>query len=173
MAEVRIVGLRGPATFEEVDRHFESLGVDAVLLDPSVVCGRAHLQSAVMHAERAFAEGRNRSRRLVTETILYTVCERQIRRALDLAKPNPASGGMVALVLDYSGDLRLDSIGMMEDDSLIEPSPDKAAKIGAEPFDGVSTEDEVLERVASLDLQKQRGGTCHISPWIPNPPLSN
>lgn len=155
MSHVRVIGLRGSFSFEEADAHFASLGADAVLLDPSVVCGEDHVRSAVMHAEKAFEEGRNRSRRVVTEAVLYAACERQIRRALDLMKPRPGSGGMVAAVIGYNGDLHLEKLGATEDPSLMEPSEEKARKLGIELFDGVSIEDAVLEQVASVDLMKQ------------------
>ena len=155
MSGIRIVGLRGGFSFEEADRHFASLGADAALLDPSVVCGEDHLRSAFMHAEKAFSEGRNRSKRLVTELILYAACERQIKRAIDLMKPRPSSPGMVAAIIDYDGDLRLEELGAMEDSSLVEPSLEKARNLGVEPFPGMDPVDAVLEEIAFVDLMKQ------------------
>ena len=52
-----VIGIRGPAGFEDIVKHFTSMGGDVVLLDPDMVAGRRHAMSAAMHAERAFAEG--------------------------------------------------------------------------------------------------------------------
>ena len=155
MTGLRVIGLRGGFSFEEADAHFASLGADAALFDPSVVCGEDHLRSAFMHAEKAFSEGRNRSKRLVTEMILYAACERQIKRAIDLMKPRPGSGGMVAAVIGFDGDLELGKLGAAEDPSLFAPSAEKARNINVEVFPGMDPEDAVLEKVAFVDLMKQ------------------
>lgn len=153
--DVRVLGLRGDFTFEDAVAHFADIGADVALVDPEMVCGRGHLVSAAMHAERVFAEGTNRSKSMIVETILYAACERQIGRALAKMKPR-TDGEMVAAVLGFDGDLRLDALGAKEDDSLFAPSADKALRVGAVLFDGVSPEDCVLEQVAMVDLMKQR-----------------
>jgi len=155
MSGIRVVGLRGDFTFDQAMDHFESLGAEVALLDPDAVCGRDHLVSAYMHAERAFAEGRNRSKKIVTEMILYAAFERQIGRALDAVRPRPGSGTVVAAVIGYDGDLGLERLGATEDPSLLAPSEEKAKRLGVELFDGVSPEDAVLEKVAFVDLMKQ------------------
>lgn len=154
VSEVRVVGIRGGFTFEQAVDHFASIGAEVVLLEPSVVCGKDHVVSAVMHAERAFAEGRNRAKTLLTEIVLYAACERQIGKALKKMKPTDGTAGMVAAVLNYPGDLALSELGAESDDSLYAPSEEKARNLGAELFDGVSPGDAVLEQVAMVDLMK-------------------
>ncbi|KUE74381.1 hypothetical protein AUQ37_04580 [Candidatus Methanomethylophilus sp. 1R26] len=94
--EVSVIGLRG-ASFAGAAEWFRSRGLEAVLLEPSMVCGRDHCVSAAMHAERAFSEGRNRSRTMATETVMYAAAERQIGKALE--KMRPKGSDMVAVVL--------------------------------------------------------------------------
>lgn len=153
MTSVQVVGLRGDFSFDDAVRHFTGMGGEVVLFDPSVVCGKDHIVSAVIHADRAFAEGRNRAKTLLTEIVLYAACERQIGRAL--AKMRPKGGAMVAAVLDIEGDLALSDLGAERDDSLCDPSEEKAGNLGAEMFDGISPEEAVLEQVAMVDLMKQ------------------
>ena len=150
--DVSVIGLRG-ASFGGTVEWFRSRGLEPVLLEPSMVCGRDHCISAVMHAERAFAEGKNRSRTLTTETVMYAAAERQIGKALEKMKPK--GGDMVAVVLG-SSDPDLSGLGAETDDSLFAPSEEKARNLGAELFPGVPPEDCVLEAVASVDLMKQR-----------------
>jgi len=155
VTDIRIVGIRGSFTFEEAVEHFSTFEADIALLDPSIVCGSDHIRSAVMHAEKSFAEGRNRAKKLLTEVILYVACERQIKKALDLARPVSGDAGMVAVVLGGKEDLKLTELGAVEDPSLVEPSAEKAEKLGVTMFEGIPPEDAVLEQVASVDLMKQ------------------
>ncbi len=119
-----------------------------------MVCGKAHIESAFRHAERAFAEGTNRARNILTETILFAACERQIGKALKKMGPRPDSKEMVAAVLDIDGDLHLSELHAARDDSLCDPSEEKAKNLCAELFEGISPEDCVLEQVAMVDLLK-------------------
>ena len=151
--DAQVIGIKGTVGFDDVVRHFTGLGGDAVLLDPDMVCGRDHIVTAVMHAERAFKNGTNRSKTLLTETILYAAGERQIGRAMEKMRPKEGGRGMVAVLFGI-GDPRLDMIGAERCDDLLEASPQKARNLGADMFDGVSCEDAVLEHVAMTDLLK-------------------
>ena len=148
----QVVGMRGDADFESIVGHFQSQGGDVILMDPDMVCGKDHLLSAAMHGERAFSEGTNRSNSLLTEIILYAAWERQIGKALAKMRPKDGRNEYVALVLDVE-DPKLDAIGMERDDSLIESSEWKSEKLGLKDC-FLSPEDQAVERVALLELQK-------------------
>lgn len=154
MMDVQVIGIYGELGFDDIVRHFTGLGGDVILLDPDMVCGRDHIISAVMHAERAIANGTNRSKTLLTETILYAAGERQIGRAMEKMRPKDGKKGMVAVLFGID-DPELGRIGMTRDDVLTEPSPRKAKNLGADLSEGVSCEDAVLELVAMTDLLKQ------------------
>ncbi len=154
MTTLQIIGLRGEFTFQKAVDHFIALGGECILFNPSMVCGKAHIESAFKHAERAFAEGTNRARNILTETILFAACERQIGKALKKMGPRPDSKEMVAAVLNIDGDLHLSELHATRDDSLCDPSEEKAKNLGAELFEGISPEDCVLEQVAMVDLLK-------------------
>lgn len=151
---VNIIGIKGDTEFDKIIEYFTCLGGDVILLDPGMVCGKDHIISAVLHAERAFRNGTNRSKTILTETILYAAGDRQIGKAMGKMRPKPDSKGMVAVLFDIK-DFDLDKIGMIRDDTLFEASPEKASDLGADLFDGIPCEDSVLEFVASVDLMKQ------------------
>ena len=151
---VQVIGIKGGAGFDDIVKHFTGLGGDVVLFDPKMVCGRDHILSAVMHAERALENGTNRSKTLLTETILYAAGERQIGRAMEKMRPKEGKDGMVAVIFG-TDDPQLERIGMVRCDEIMEASPEKAKNLGADLFDGISCEDAVLEHVAVTDLLKQ------------------
>ena len=151
---VQVIGIKGDLGFDDVVKHFIGLGGEVVLLDPRMVCGEDHILSAVMHAERAIRNGTNRSKTLLTETILYAAGERQIGRAMEKMKPKNTKDGMVAVLFGIS-DPQLDKIDMERCDELFSPSEEKARDLGADLSDGISCEDAALELVAATDLLKQ------------------
>lgn len=146
------IGMRGDADFDSIIAHFQSLGGDAVLMDPDMVCGRDHILSAATHGERSFAEGTNRSNSLLTEIILYAAWERQIGKALAKMRPKAGRNEYVALLVDVD-DPELDGIGMVRDDSLMDATPWKTEKLGLSSC-FLSPEDMAVENVALLELQK-------------------
>lgn len=152
---VTVVGLRGDTSFGDIVAYFTGRGGDVILLDPEMVCGKSHIESAVMHARRAFDESRNRSKTVLTETILYAAGERQIGKALKKMGPKPGKTEFVACIFGMSGDVHPDDIGMRRDDSLCDASDAKASNLGIPPEFGIPPGDLTLEMVASVDLLKQ------------------
>jgi len=144
--------MRGDVPFDEMVNHFTSMGGDVVLMDPDMVAGKDHILSAATHAERAFAEGTNRSKTVLTEIILYAAWERQISKALAKMKPKEGRNEYVALLIDID-DPRLDDIGMTRDDSLIDATDLKAERLGLKKG-AVSYEDQAIENVALVELLK-------------------
>ncbi|MDR3282924.1 MAG: hypothetical protein LBS92_04865 [Candidatus Methanoplasma sp.] len=152
MRDVLIIGVSSNVGFDGIVEHFTGLGGEVVLLDPSMVCGRDHIVSAVAHADRAFARGANRSKTILTEVILYAAGDRQIGRATERMRPK---GNDVVAVLFGISDPKLDAICAERRDDLFEPSADKALALGVSLVDGIPPEDLVLEHVAMVDLMKQ------------------
>ena len=150
-----VIGLRGEASFQDMVEHFTSLGGEVVIMDPMYVCGKDHVISAVMHAERSFEHGTNRSKTLLTEILLYAAGERQISKAMERMRPKPGCKEYVLVLLDFDGDLRQSEIGMERDDSIIEANGIKAEAMGFDRSFNIPYEDLALEMVAMLDLAKQ------------------
>ena len=151
--ETEIIGLRGKVPFGDVVAHFISLGCEVVLLEPERVYGRDMLLSAVSHAERAFAQGTNSSKNILTEIILYASGERQISKALDIMRPK--GDASVAVIIGPKEDYALDTIGLERDDSLIEGDEHKAEVMGLRNDLGISCYDLALEKVAFVDVLKK------------------
>ena len=149
---LQVIGMHGNATFEQMVGHFTSMGGDCVLVDPDMVVGRDHLLSAAEHAERAFREGTNRSKTVLTEIILYSAWERQIGKAMAKMKPKEGRNDYVALLIDID-DPRLEEIGMIRNDSLFEATPEKAERLGL-IGGSLSFEDQAVENVAMVELLK-------------------
>lgn len=149
---LQVIGMHGNATFEQMVGHFTSMGGDCVLVDPDMVVGRDHLLSAAEHAERAFREGTNRSKTVLTEIILYSAWERQIGKAMAKMKPKEGRNDYVALLIDID-DPRLEEIGMTRDDSLFEATQEKAERLGL-IAGSLSFEDQAVENVAMVELLK-------------------
>ena len=153
MDNVKVIGIRCGRPFDDIVRHFTGLGGDAILMDHNFVCGRDHVLSAVMHAERAFNSGTNRSKTLLTEIIMYAAGERQISKALSKMRPKEGCGEMVAAVLNVT-DLRLEAIGAEEDECILACTPSKAKNMGLDNS-MVPPGEMALEMVAMMDIQKQ------------------
>ena len=150
-----VIGVTGDCPFDRAVEHFTSMGGEVILLNPLYVYGERHVLSAVMHAERAFANGTHRSKTLLTETIMYIAGERQASKALKKVRPVSDSGPRVAVLFDIN-DPKLDEIGLVRDDSIVEGTPEKAAAIGLDAFgQDVDFEELALESVAMLDIEKQ------------------
>lgn len=155
VSDLKVIGIKGDASFQSIVDHFISLGGEVVLMDPMYVYGKDHIISAVEHAERAFRNGTNRSKTVMMETIMYASGDRQISNALKKMKPKDGCTEFVAAVLDVPGDLFLDKIGMVRDDRIIDGTPEKAKAIGLViDVDGISYDQLILEKVALLDIAK-------------------
>ena len=152
---ITVIGVTGDCPFDKAVEHFTSMGGEVILLNPLYVYGERHILSAVMHAERAFANGTHRSKTLLTETIMYIAGERQASKALKKVRPESDSGPRVAVLFDI-GDPKLDEIDLVRDDSIVAGTPEKAAAMGLDAFGhDVDFEELALESVAMLDIEKQ------------------
>ena len=154
VADVKVIGLRGDASFDDMVKHFTSLGGEVVIMDPMYVCGKDHIVSAVRHAERSFEHGTNRSKTLLTEILLYAAGDRQISKALEKMKPKAGCREYGLALLDVPDDLKLSDIGMERDDSILDANETKAEALGLDRSFNIPIEDLALEMVALLDLAK-------------------
>ncbi|MCL2143372.1 MAG: hypothetical protein FWH44_03835 [Methanomassiliicoccaceae archaeon] len=154
MADVTVIGIRCERSFDDIVKHFSGLGMDVILMNPEYVCGRDHILSAVLHAERAFGHGTNRSKTLLTETLLYAAGERQISKALAKMRPEEGCAEIVIAVFG-AGDLRLEEIGAVIDDGILKCTEAKLRNLGISASGTIPCEDLVLEMVATVDIQKQ------------------
>ena len=148
-----VIGIRSEKTPKELMAHFDGIGAEVILFDPDYICGKDHLLSAYIHAERAIERGTNRSRDLVSETILYASADRQIGRAIKKMSPKKNSDEFVVLVIGKHENLRLNEIDAERDDSLIECTEESAKNMNLEKSKIPYTE-LILEHVAAVDIMK-------------------
>ena len=162
MSSVFILGARGEAySASDFMLQVQSLPCDVLPMDADMVCGKDHLEAAVIHAKRAMEQGTNASATLSMETMLFASGERQISKAKEKMG---VKNGMrhFALVLfdcdDPSEVLR--RLKMIKDDLLLLPSREKAMAFGIESGELGSVPDWqaadlVLERVAFVEILKR------------------
>ena len=154
-AEAEVIGLRGDVSFEDLLGHFTSEGMDAVIMDPMQVYGKEMVLSAVIHAQRAFEQGENSSKSILTEVLLYASGERQISKALTKMRPKEGSREYVVAFIGCGVDPHLEEMGLERDDSIIEGNGEKAERMGLTNDLGIPYGDLALERVAMVDILKK------------------
>lgn len=131
---------------------------EVIVLDGDMVFGADHLSSALTHAVKASAEGRNASDSLAMETLLYASGERQLSSAIKKMGVGPET---VRVVLAAVRGPFSPGEGWTELPDT-DPVPDRArlARFGVTEKE-MSTVDEsrlselVLERVAAVDVIKK------------------
>ncbi|MEA4977694.1 MAG: KEOPS complex subunit Cgi121 [Methanomassiliicoccaceae archaeon] len=153
MTSVSVIGIRCKKEPKEVAGHFISMGAEAVVFDPDFICGADHVLSSYFHAERAFSQGTQRSRNLLTETILYASADRQIGRALKKMSPKNGDDAFVVLIIGKCDDLALSEIGAERDDSLIECTEVSANNMELKKC-SIPYTDLILEQIATVDIMK-------------------
>lgn len=153
MFPVNVIGIRSEKSPKEVADHFISMGTEAVVFDPDFICGIDHVLSSYIHAERAMCQGTQRSRNILTETILYASADRQIGRALKKMSPKEGDTSYVVLIIGECENLALSNIDASRDDSLIDCSEESAKNMGLEKCSIPYTE-LILEHIAAVDVMK-------------------
>ncbi len=145
----------------------KSLDLTAQVVDGSAVCGRVHLESAWLHANRAMDRGDNLARTVLIEWVLCVAGVRQVDVAFKRVGIRPGTGTF-AIMLVADDDLvptegqvstLLDAVGLRRDDSVLECTEDAlrnlgvgSAEMAAVPVE--SWPDLALERVALLELER-------------------
>ena len=122
------------------------------------VFGRLHVEAAVEHAQRAFDQGRNRSKHLGTEIMLYCAAERQIKNSIELLGIKPDSEEMVLLILGNLDENEiLQTMGLEKADEVLDGEKDFAAYGITEGqvalMDG-RVQDLILEKMALSELER-------------------
>jgi tRNA threonylcarbamoyladenosine modification (KEOPS) complex Cgi121 subunit len=158
-------GARGSITdvddaLEKLNQFCKERNCEAQMMDAGLVFGKAHILSAFEHAQRAFDEGRNSSRALATEVMLYASGERQISESIEKMGIKDGTAEF-CIVLMGDADIKqlVNDMGLELDDSVLEGNGGNLGafgitqeEMGTLPEENVF--DLVLERVAMVDLLK-------------------
>ncbi|MFA5313766.1 MAG: KEOPS complex subunit Cgi121 [Methanomassiliicoccales archaeon] len=151
--------IEDPMTFIKMVQS--DLGKKTLCLDADMVCGREHIESAVMHAERAFNYGTNSSDSFAVEVMLYASGERQLSKAM--AKMGVKKGDVNVVIVSFEGDSTDDMVvrwGLRPEPRAAAFSVAKAMNFGIGRTEASSVpsdmlQDLVLERVAFVDVIKR------------------
>ena len=158
---VKVLGARGKiSSVEEVmdkaKRFEEEQNCTIQLFRADRIFGALHLTVSVEHAQRAFEQGRNRSKHLGTEILLYSAAERQIKNAIDKLGVTPETESIaVVMVGDAEPDELLAILGLERDDAVLDGEKDAAAfGIKPEEIETADTIDLILEKMALSELER-------------------
>ncbi|HUV61016.1 MAG TPA: KEOPS complex subunit Cgi121 [Thermoplasmata archaeon] len=143
---------------QELLEAAKKTGAEVLIVDGKLVFGWEHLASAIFHARKAIAEGRNSSESLAMESLLYASGERQLSSAIKKMSVSDATSSIVVVHLEggalYLGKEwePLPKTFAPERDDLIQYGIS-----GSElsTVDSGRHADLVLERVAAVDVIKK------------------
>ncbi len=149
-----------------LQRAAASHGLSAQAMDAGAVCGRVHLESALVHARGAFARGNNMARTLWVEWVLCAAGVRQVDVAFKRVGIRPGTEVFAILLLsdeeavtEEVSQAFLGSLDLERDERVLDCSEDALRRLGvgdaelaAVPRE--SWTDLALERVALLDLER-------------------
>lgn len=124
-----------------------------------MVFGVDHLRTALYHAKKAIAEGRNASDSLALETLLYASGERQLSSALKKMTVDEGTVEVVVAKLSEGAFKPKPSWKSMPDEQE-EPSRERLLKFGITDAELATVGDKshvelVLEKVAAVDVLKK------------------
>ncbi|HKZ88827.1 MAG TPA: KEOPS complex subunit Cgi121 [Thermoplasmata archaeon] len=135
-------------------------GAEVLLADARAVFGRRHVESAILHAERAQREGRMTAHSVAMESLLYLSGQRQVSHAIRVAglREDTIATAVLAFGLDAVDEL-VASLGWTRDDTVLEPGGKSLASLGVSPSEEKTVSDTrreelALERVALVDVLK-------------------
>ncbi len=147
--------VEGRANIDDLDGFLASLETigeefDCAIqaFDARYVAGRAHLESAVEHANRAFEREENVARDRAVEILLYAAGRRQINQALEMG----VSEGDQQVVVVVDGSREGDAVTAVAD--LLEP----AETLGNFDRDRIFDFFEISE----TELDATSGGLCDL-----------
>ena len=137
----------------------ESTGAVVLVLRGGMVFGADHLRSALYHARRATAEGRNVSDSIAMETLLYASGERQLGSAIKKMAAGGSDQELVVAKLTGSGfgpEPGWTELQAVDEDVSVE----RLTRFGLSPEELGTVRkgrpaDLVLERVAAVDILKR------------------
>jgi tRNA threonylcarbamoyladenosine modification (KEOPS) complex Cgi121 subunit len=161
----RNVGVKDAEGFVKAARKELPESVWVQFFDAGLVASWQHLYFAVLNALLAFKNGRNVSKSVAMETILYASAQRQIRKAIDFIGVKCAVADVAVVVIGENAESVKEllsavakRVGKEPDDAVLEISEKKAERI-REAFGVTEAEFEaVLEKkdAALVDLVVER-----------------
>lgn len=160
-----ILGAKGEITdlktiLKKIEEFSSKNNVTIQLFRADMIYNRAHLESAVIHAQRAFERKKNTAKTLALEILLYASGERQIRTAIK--KMGVRDGDMeIAIVVVGNCNITelLLALGLTKNDAIFKEDIEVLKRFGIsdEELKLVSPKNLnklILEKVAMVDVIK-------------------
>ncbi|KYK30367.1 MAG: hypothetical protein AYK23_01180 [Candidatus Proteinoplasmatales archaeon SG8-5] len=151
-----VIGARGrPGPVEDVmdavRQMEERLNTTIQIFRADRIFGELHPKVAAEHANRSFAQGRNRSKHMGTEVLLYAAAERQINVAIEKLGIKPGIDEFCLLFGDGSrAEDLLELLNLQREDSVLDGPKDHTVF-------GISDEDIALvgeARIIDLIIER-------------------
>ncbi|MGE4275097.1 MAG: KEOPS complex subunit Cgi121 [Candidatus Methanomethylophilaceae archaeon] len=156
MARYQLMGAKGD--LDDIEALLQRLSVlpgETLVLRARRIMGKQHVESAVMHAQRAFERGIQSAHSLGVETMLYLSGERQISRAISELGLQEGDEEFAVITFGAEAETVIASMGWIRDDSVLDLNREKRIRIHRnEAIDGLPAEGLALERVALLDINR-------------------
>jgi tRNA threonylcarbamoyladenosine modification (KEOPS) complex Cgi121 subunit len=159
---VEITGFRG-VKIKDIKAFADAVsselpnGVEVQFFNADLVSSWTHLNFAIINALLAFQTGRNISKSIAVESVLYASAQRQIKKAIEQIGLKPGSERAALLVI--GGDANSvkvgfkavsQRLGMEPDETVLELSETKVKRIKNE-FDISDAELQVVSSKSNLD----------------------
>ena len=152
----------------EINKFAREKEMHIQVFDASMICGKVHLESAILHTIRADEQQRMAAQTLEMELMLYASGERQLTKAIPkIGVKKDQTTIALALLSKHHSDKMLGSIidviekrfHIKKDDSLLNISIEKMRRweISESIINNLSEdeyEDVILEKVAYVDIIK-------------------
>ena len=160
-----IAGARGQvkdrdAVLRRAQGWAEARGSDVLLADASVVFGRDHLESAVLHAERSRDAGLMATRSVSMEALLYLAAQKQVTDAIRVAGIKEGSRATAIAIFGRASIEELVAhLGWLRDDGVLDSRRKDLGILGIRNAERSTVPerelvDLALERTALLDVLK-------------------
>lgn len=147
-----------PETLAVAEAIAKRLETTILLLDPAAVYSPRHLESAILHAERAWKERRAAAKTLATEILLYLSGDHQVGRALERCGIRPGLDRVLVVAVGPKGAASawavLSKLEWSKDPVGVPLNPSALERHGLASSQNGDAEKLFLERVALVDLRK-------------------
>jgi len=161
MDKIMVIGARGKMDVEKALQKLRKFSSPSQIFDADIICGRDHVIAAYLHAKKSFDYGKNITRSMDMEILLYVSGKRQIDDAIKFAGAKD-NGKYVFLFYGKSrkdAENFLHELGLKIDNTLLRTTIKKLKKFGVseKELKTVSKSkytDLVLEKMAMLDVMK-------------------
>jgi len=158
---VKVPAGQAPAFIDNLLKSEPGARVNILAVRADMIFGADHLRTALYHAKRAVAEGRNSANSIPMETLLYASGERQLSSAIDKMSATNMTEEIVVVSLNGRPVSLSDThswASLPDTDTSISPS--RLASFGItsaelETQKGRPMTELVMERVAAVDIIKK------------------